>query len=634
MESGVIKSPEVDVRLTRQRQQFSDFVDNSQTERREAELHRDYFDGKQWTATERSILEARGQPCITDNKIKDKVEYMEGVERKTRTDPKAFPRTPKHEQDADVATDCIRYVFDSNRFAQIKSAVFQNLLVEGFGGAEVIVDRDDPKRILIQKKRWDRIYRDPFSMEPDCSDSMYDGTITWMDYEKAKEKWPKCAEFIELGPAKSSPSSGETQDDKPRWIDTKRKRVQIFEHYERRNKTIYRSVFCWGGFLEEPTECPYVDDQGKHESPNIYASAYIDREGKRYGLVQRYVSLQDEVNKRRSKSLHAINSKRIVAEKGAVEDPDKARREVHKPDGYVEVTPGMRFDVAENFELSAAHFQLLQQAENALSVTGPNAALLGQSGSISGRAKELDQQGGAIQVSVLFDNIRDWQLRVARAVWNRIRQYWDEEMFIRVTDDENGLKFVTINQRLTTGDEQAEAFKRDPEFMALPEPEKQRVIQNMAQDPAMQAPVVGPDGKPKMKNSVSELDVDIVIDESPDAITIQAEEFQKLAELAQSGIPIPPDALIEASQIRNKKQILDKMSGANDPNAAAMQQMQQAMQELQARLQTAEATLKEQQALKTAAETDKIRADTVNAEVTAATTLAQATSPEPEMAFN
>lgn len=628
MESGLERrdARDSDTTLTRYRKHFSDYVDNSQTERQEAELHRDYFDGKQWTADERATLEARGQPVITDNKIKDKIEYMEGVERKTRTDPKAFPRTPKHEQDADVATDCLRYVFDRNRFGQIKSAVFQNLLVEGFGGCEVIVDKAKPKDVLIRKLRWDRIYRDPYSMEPDCSDATYVGFITWMDFEKAKSKWPKSKDIVEMGPARNA---GETQDDKPRWIDAKRRRSQIFEHYEKRDGKVYRSVFCWGGFLEEPALCPYKNDDDEHEWPLILASAYIDRDGKRYGLVQRYVSLQDEVNKRRSKSLHAINSKRVIADQGAVADVEKARKEVHKPDGYIEKQPGMEFEVQENFELSAAHFQLLQQAENALSITGPNAALLGQSGSISGRAKELDQQGGAVQVSVLFDNIRDWQLRVARAVWARIRQYWDEEMFIRVTDDENGLKFVAINQRVTQGDQAAEQFKQDPEFQGLPPPEKERVIQNMAQDPAMQAPAVGPDGKPVMKNAVSELDVDIIIDESPDAITIQAEEFQKLAELAKSGIPIPPDALIEASQIRNKKQILDKMSGANDPNAAAMQEMQKTMQELTARMQAAEVALKEAQVDKTDAEADKIRQDMVAAHVNAATSVAQASTPEP-----
>lgn len=286
------------------RTQFNDYVDNSTEERNDAELSRDYFDGKQYTAEEVNILKARGQPIITDNKIKDKVEYMEGVERKTRTDPKAFPRTPVHEEDADVATDSIRYVFDKNRFPQIKSAVFQNLLIEGFGGCEVIVDKKDPRKILIRKYRWDRLYRDPYSMEPDCSDACYRGIITWMDVAKAKAKWPgKEALFDNTMTQSRARSTGETQDDKPRWADAKRNRVQIFEHYERRDDTIMRSVFCWGGFLEDPEECPYLDDEGEHEDPMVLASAYIDREGKRYGLVKRYISLQDELNKRRSKSL-------------------------------------------------------------------------------------------------------------------------------------------------------------------------------------------------------------------------------------------------------------------------------------------------------------------------------------------
>src|SRR5688572_31103032 len=119
----------------------------------------------------------------------------------------------------------------------------------------------------------------------------------------------------------------------------------------------------------------------------------------------------------------------------------------------------MRFEVERNLDLSAAHFQLLQEAKQALSSTGPNEALLGQSGAISGRAKELDQQGGTLQIGVLFDAIRDFQLRVARAVWNRIRQYWDSEMWIRVTDDERGLRFVPINRPLTKGDVAAKALR-------------------------------------------------------------------------------------------------------------------------------------------------------------------------------
>jgi hypothetical protein len=616
-----------DGRLLSRRKQVTEALDNTRTEREHACLHRDYFDDIQWTAAEVATLQARGQPIITDNKIKDKVEYMEGIERKTRSDPKAYPRTPKHGEDADVATDAIRYVFDANRFPMIKSAVFQNLLIEGLGAIEVIPDKDDSKKIILRKVRWDRFYRDPYSMEPDCSDARYLGIITWMDQDSALERWESKKNVIEItANSEASKSNDDTSDDAPRWIDSRRKRVQVFEHYERRKGSIYRSVFVWGGELEEEKECPYEDEDGKREWPIVVASAYVSRDGQRYGLVKRYVSLQDEVNKRRSKSLHLLNSKLLIAEKGAFQDGedgrngiDQARDQIHKPDGVLEPNPGFKVEVQNNLDLSAGHFQLLQQAELALSATGPNAALLGQSGAISGRAKELDQQGGSVQIGVLFDSIRDWQLRVARAVWNRIRQYWDEEMMIRVTDDEFGLKFVSINKRLTNGEV---AAKQMAEQMQGQPPEAlQQALAQLAADPLAQEMAVDERGYPVMENDVANLDVDIIIDESPDVITLQSEEFEKLANLAGTGqVPIPPDALIEASNLRSatKKRILEILKPENDPMAQQqakfaemMAQLDGMLKEATVRKTEAEATLKEAQAVQTQAETATGLADSM-----------------------
>src|SRR5262245_48928204 len=71
---------------------------------------RDYYDGIQWTKEEIDQLKARGQPIITINRIKDKVQTLCGLERKARTDPKAYARTPSEEQRADAATQALRYV--------------------------------------------------------------------------------------------------------------------------------------------------------------------------------------------------------------------------------------------------------------------------------------------------------------------------------------------------------------------------------------------------------------------------------------------------------------------------------------------------------------------------------------------
>jgi len=61
-----------------------------------------------------------------------------------------------------------------------------------------------------------------------------------------------------------------------------------------------------------------------------------------------------------------------------------------------------------------------------------------------------------------------------------------------------------------------------------------------------------------------------------------------LADLAKSGIAIPPKAIIQASSIRNKDQILDEMEkGAQIPPEVQkqMQEMQQQLQQAQQRIQ-------------------------------------------------
>src|SRR4051812_10710783 len=59
-----------------------------------SERDADYFHHVQWTRAKIDALNKRGQPPITINRIHDKVQLLCGLERKARTDPKAFPRTP------------------------------------------------------------------------------------------------------------------------------------------------------------------------------------------------------------------------------------------------------------------------------------------------------------------------------------------------------------------------------------------------------------------------------------------------------------------------------------------------------------------------------------------------------------
>jgi hypothetical protein len=108
---------------------YDDADEASLDSRENSERDRDYYDGYQWTDDEIETMTKRGQPPIVVNRIRRKINYVLGYEQRLRTDPRAMPRTPKHEEAAKAATDALRYIVETNRFDRLKSSVFANLVV-------------------------------------------------------------------------------------------------------------------------------------------------------------------------------------------------------------------------------------------------------------------------------------------------------------------------------------------------------------------------------------------------------------------------------------------------------------------------------------------------------------------------
>jgi hypothetical protein len=97
------------------------------------------------------------------------------------------------------------------------------------------------------------------------------------------------------------------------------------------------------------------------------------------------------------------------------------------------------------------------------------------------------------------------------------------------------------------------------------------------------------------RNDVAKLDVDIVLDDMPDVAVLQQEQFAELVTLAQAGVVFPPDVYLDASNLRNKKALKEKLTGGDSPELQAAAQVQQ---ELQARGANAEVTSLEAEAAK------------------------------------
>ena len=558
-------------RLTSLVQKFEEAEQASQEGRTDSERARDYYDGRQLTDAQIRTLNKRKQPIVIENLIRPKVSYLCGLERQTRTDPKAWPRTSKDEGDAEAATDALRYVADDQSIDIKRSHEFQNMLVEGFGGVEVGAERVkggiDPKVDVIA---WDRIFADPHSSQPDYSDAEYLGFITWMDAAKAKARWPEGAQFIENT---LSQSATETYDDKPNrvsWADGKRKRVRIVTIYCRDDEGWGRGVYTLSGELEPYGPSPFVDEEGKPECALLLQSAFVDRDNTRYGLVRDFITLQDEVNKRRSKFLHLSNTRQVRAGRGLGMDANAVRAEMSRPDGVI-VADKDEIEIIGTGDMAAGHFQLLAEAKQALSAVGPNATMQGKSGEDqSGRAILALQQGGMTEIAPLLDNLRHFNIRLFRMIWNRVRQFWDAERWVRVTDEEKNARFVGLNTTKGAGAMQklGEALKTGQ----IDEATARQYAEQIAMDPAMQQPA----------NVVAEMDVDIQIDEVANTPSLQIEQFEQLVKLAPMTppqyLPTMFEMLIEASSLRNKdklREIMDQQKQQGpDPMQEAAAQLQ------------------------------------------------------------
>jgi hypothetical protein len=569
-------------------QMFEEAEDASISSREEAERDRDYVDNKQLTSEEIAAMNKRGQPPIFINRIKRKIDTLRGHEITNRIMPRALPRTPRHEADAQGIEQALRYVAEDQFYAQTRTEVWDNILVEGFGGVMVtlVEGYNQEFEIKIEHIPWDRLFFDPHSSKRDFSDASYIGMVIWKDFDEAKLEYPEGVDALEA--TMQSDTSSLTYDDKPKfrvWADKKRKRVRICQIWYQKGSKWFFAEFTKGGTLKEG-ESPYVSDKGESECPLILGSAYIDRDNNRYGIVREMIPIQDEINKRRSKALHLLNSTQILIEDGAVKNLDNFRREMARPDGIGQINSGFfdKVKIETRTDLASGHIDLMQEAKNEIDQMAGNIALQGNAlnqTAASGKAIIASQQASILDIMPVKDQLRHIDIRAYRAIYSRIRQGWTAEKWVRITDDERNIKWVGLNV--------------DPQMVA----------QQIEQAPEMKGRVAG------MVANVAELDCDITIEDMPDGLTPQLEQFQSLVELkkmdANNEIPFRA-LLLAAPNLKNKEQILQVMDEGAQKNEAQQMQMQMEVENAQSKIEETQANtmLKQAQAEKAMMEAQSI----------------------------
>jgi hypothetical protein len=539
--AGTLPSEEDDASgywsLERCRKAYSTYLDSKRPEIEEQQDARRYRHGAHWTAEQIKILNDRKQPVVTYNRIGRKIDGIVGLVERLRQDPKAYPRTPQHQAGADLATACLRYLMDSNKWKEKAPLVSELAAVDGIGGVELGLMRrqsrgqqemNTPNSVMalaappqpdfdvtFDVVDNDGFFYDPRSFKHDFSDARFMGVGKWVDQELLIELMPQFADVIESGVDRDADLTSNSDRD-ARWYmeNGDFKQIRLVDIWYKQGRGWVWCLFTGGQKLVEGPS-PFANEYGETFCKYFMFSAAVDHDGDRYGFPRNLRSAQDEINQRRSKALHELNNRRIRATKAAIADNnvEALRREAAKADGILlshTAIDEIQFDDQSKQAAIMGHLEFLKEAKSEIENFGPNPAVLGDAGigARSGRAIQLLQQAGIAELGPYMTNLRSWKVRLYTGLFNAARQYWTQQRWIRVTDKNGQQQMVGIN---------------------VPRP-----------DPMTGQPQIGLDGQPQLVNPIGELDVDIILDEGPDSITIMQDTYDAISQALPAIAPMLP----------------------------------------------------------------------------------------------
>lgn len=536
--------------LSKCRKAYLDYLANKQEEIDEQQDARRYYHCSQWTPAQVKELNKRKQPVVTFNRIARKINGVVGLIERLRQDPKAYPRTPQHEEGAELATAVIRYVLDEQEWNAKSPEVALNGAVDGIGGIEILLEEGDQgdMEVGFDVVEPDSFFYDPRSYRADFDDARYMGVGKWMDVETAQEMFPEHAKQLEALATDDSELSSEP-DREQKWFafDGAKQLVRVVDVWYKHNGTWCWTIFTNSLMLAEGESYLY-GSKNKTICKYVMFSNNVDHEGDRYGFVRNMRSAQDEYNSRRSRAMFTVNSRRLIMTQGSVQDIERARTEWARPDGVVvtnsnDVNTGIKAD--DNSFDFAGQLKMMENAIAELENYGPNQALIGDVQNQSGRAIQLLQQAGMAELGPYILGYRGWKIRVYRALFNAVQRYWTAERWIRVTDNEGVAQFVQLN-----------GTQVDPMT-----------------------------GQPAMVNAIGSLDVDIIMDEGADTINAQQDVYETLSQVLPTvGAMLKPQEAAAAVSILINTSALDATSKKlwRDANKAAQQPdpMQQQAQQI------------------------------------------------------
>ncbi len=296
------------------------------------------------------------------------------------------------------------------------------------------------------------------------------------------------------------------------------------------------------------------------------------------GVVRGIKDLNEEYNKRRTQELRHLNASAnsgFDIEKGQLDDQaiDHLKKYGSSP-GFVSQRKKGSAPLGRiaPMPLSQGHAQLAaENAQDLKEASGVNPDLLANdSQSQSGRAILFKQRQGLQMIQEMLDNFGETKRQTGLFILSQIPDLFTVESAMKVIGD----AFITENFTVPVNIVLERGLQKVQEGEEPTEYEQSIMLQYPTTDPNQ--PIVDETNQlvttvdmdsaiiliNKILSDTELSKYDVAIGEGPYQETIKLANFTDLKELAQQGVPIPPQALIETSMLESgqKKNILRQLA--------------------------------------------------------------------------
>lgn len=521
------------------------------------------YSGEHWDEAEKVRLEELSRACVTINKIERQIDQVTGVQKSERTDIKYTPQDQGDSRVADLLNITVKHLLNRCYFAREESATFEDAAITGRGLFNVYVKFDNDLRgeIIVEKFPYDSVVFGPHE-KPDLSDLEYLIKTRWFSKAKIEQLWPEKVDDIQRDFEMLVTDRDSVQyagDDYARarpgqfigedvTVNIARKEYLVIECWRKIYETasvianaeedFYFNAYGWepkdikaartipgfyliennitkmrvtkvaGGVVlsdEYPADLP-VDDffvipvYGKKRGHKWWGKVHSSRDAQLF-LNKNYSSALDVLNKCSLYGFYIDSSIFPDNEK------EKFKRISSSPGFIIEVNDVSKRPVREEgVKFPAELIQMMQIGEQQIlaqmdTVANPNGA--NESGALFAQRRAQKLLGSEF----LFDNLSFAKVKLGRLLIKLIQRYYTPDRILRI------VRNVSAKEPVQVGGEPIENYS-DNDILELLQ--------------------------------TTDLEYyDVEVTESAWSPSMRLATFQLLSEMAQSGQPVPPEALLQ-----------------------------------------------------------------------------------------